>query len=414
MTEAENFSRLVRLLAKGGTRCMRTLLNKYSKPLEFMDYLYNNQNLLPKLKLSDDQLKLLASREIDKMDITLLYKLTLNIFKDKMTADEKTNLTKIKKERDSFLHSNILESAKADDQFFSQKWRYISTLLTDTAGALGCVDLQSEIKIIIETTKQCSPDFSETYKILIGWCESKGELTEKVEENCAGLNELSTKLKETEKKLFTRQDSLIDKFKSHYDYNTKVDIQLTEKMKAALNYLEDSFSVVLFGRPGEGKTAAAFRLVQSLIGDKQISLNRCALLFEPDDLKDVRSKDVDLVLIDDMYGKHNTEADKVSRWRSFLPTLQAFAGNREVRIIVTSRKHIYLECKRELNGIEAFERTVELNSQELSVHEKRLILISQLKYYDKKVDDKDIEVCISQQESDVGFPLCSQQFSQSN
>ena len=190
----------------------------------------------------------------------------------------------------------------------------------------------------------------------------------------------------------------------------KVDIGLTRKMKVALDYLENSYSVILFGRPGEGKTAAAFRLVKSLIDDGQISLERCALLFEPDDLKDIRSQDVDLILIDDMFGKHNTEANKVSGWRSFLPTLQTFAGNHEVRVIVTSRKHIYLECKKELDGREVFGRTVELNSQDLRPQEKRQILISQLKYYGRKVDDREIEACISQQESDVGFPLCSQQF----
>ena len=202
-----------------------------------------------------------------------------------------------------------------------------------------------------------------------------------------------------------------DKFKSQYDYNTKVEIHHTEKMEAALNHLKDSFSVVLFGRPGEGKTAAAFRLVKSLIDDKHISLKRCALLFEPDDIKDIRSKDLDLVLIDDMFGKHNTEVDKVSGWRRLLSSLQAFAGNHEVRIIVTSRTHIYLECKHELDGMGEFEKVVELNSQDLSLQEKRLILKSQLNYYDKKVDDGEIEVCISQKESDVGFPLCSQQFS---
>ena len=194
MSEAENFSRLVGLQAKGGTKCIRTLLNKYSGPLTFMDYLYNNQNLLLKLKLSDDQQKLLAGREIDKMDITLLYKLAFQIFKDKMTADEKKYLTKLKKERDSFLHSDILENAKTDDQFFSQKWKDISTLLIDTAGAIGGVDCQSEIKTVIETTKQCSPDFSKTYKILIGWCESSEELTKQVEEISARLNELAGRL----------------------------------------------------------------------------------------------------------------------------------------------------------------------------------------------------------------------------
>ena len=191
MSEAENFSRLVGLLAKGGTKCIRALLNKHSGPLKFMDYLYNNQSLLSKLRLSDDQQNLLANREIDKMDITMLCKLAYNIFKDKMTQDEKTYLSKIKKERDTFLHSDILENAKVDDQFFSQKWKCISTLLIDMAGEIGDADCQSEIKTVIETTKQCSPNFSETFKILMSWCESNEALTKEVEKISAGFDELT-------------------------------------------------------------------------------------------------------------------------------------------------------------------------------------------------------------------------------
>lgn len=193
MSEAENFSRLVGLLAKGGTKCIRALLNKHSAPLKFMDYLYNNQNLLSKLRLSDDQQSLLAGREIDKMDITMLCKLAFNIFKDKIAPDERTYLNKIKKERDTFLHSDILENAKVDDHFFSQKWKCISTLLLDMAGEIGGADCQSDITAVIETTKQCSPNFSETFKILISWCESNEALTKKIEKISAGFDELSGK-----------------------------------------------------------------------------------------------------------------------------------------------------------------------------------------------------------------------------
>ena len=101
MTEAETFNRLIRLIAKGGTIVIRELLNKYSPHKKFMDYLYNNQRLLDKLKAKlTDKEKDLSNRDFNKMDITLLCKLALNIFKDKMTTDEATYLGKIKQERD--------------------------------------------------------------------------------------------------------------------------------------------------------------------------------------------------------------------------------------------------------------------------------------------------------------------------
>ena len=202
-----------------------------------------------------------------------------------------------------------------------------------------------------------------------------------------------------------------DKFKSHYEYNTKVDIQMTRKIEEALEQLTNAFSVVLYGRPGEGKTAAAFRMVKRLINDNKVKLERCAILSESEDLKDIRSSELDLILIDDIFGRHNAEDDKISGWRNHLQTLRAFVGNHDVRVIIATRKHIYLEYKHVLEEIDAFDRAVELSSKELSSDENKQILISQLKYYSRNVDDVNIEKCTTQKESDAGFPLCAQQFS---
>ncbi|MEW8546857.1 MAG: hypothetical protein AB2693_25360 [Candidatus Thiodiazotropha sp.] len=128
------------------------------------------------------------------MDITLLCKLAFHIFKDKMSADEEKYINKLKKERDCFLHSEILEDAKVDEHDFNQKWKRISTLLIDMAGAIGGTDCQSEIQAIIETAKQCSPNFLETFKILKGWCESNEELTKTVEKILTRIDELTGKL----------------------------------------------------------------------------------------------------------------------------------------------------------------------------------------------------------------------------
>ena len=200
-----------------------------------------------------------------------------------------------------------------------------------------------------------------------------------------------------------------DKFRDLYDYCNAQDIQLTQKMKEARNHLSESYSVFLFGRAGEGKTTTAFRLAKSAVDDNIVNLNRCAIIYEPDDLKDIKSDDVELLLIDDIFGKHNADASKLTLWRKYFLTLQAFVS-RKVRIIFGSRMHIYLEYKRELDGYDVFSRTVELNSAELTPEEKRYILLTQLKANDRKMNENDVGKCIRQKETSVGFPLCAQQF----
>ena len=192
MTEAENFNRLVRLIAKGGTMVIRELLNKYSPHKKFMDYLYNNQGLLDKLKakLTDKEKDLVSNMDFYKMDITLLCKLALNIFKDKMTTDETTYLGKIKRERDSFLHSDILEICMVDHLFFSRKWQYISTALEDMALEIGGADLRREIEIVIKDTEKSSPTFSEIQETLTQFCGYNKELSDKVEQLCKAVEEL--------------------------------------------------------------------------------------------------------------------------------------------------------------------------------------------------------------------------------
>lgn len=409
MTEAENFSKLLRLIAKVGTMVIRELLHKYSSPMKFMDYLYHNQGLLDKLKLTDDQKDLLSNRDFEKMDITLLCKLVSNIFKDKMTAAEKQYLDKIKRERDLLLHSDILESCTVDHIAFKRKWQEISTILKCMALEIGRVDLQREIETMIEDTKKSSPTFSEVRETLIQLSVNNKQLTDKIVRLQIKFEEFEEK--QTDVKRTTRQDAMIDKFRSHYEYNTKVDIQMTRKIEEALEHITNAFSVVLYGRPGEGKTAAAFKMVKLMIEDNKVKLEKCVLLSEPDDLKHIRSNELDLILIDDVFGRHNAEDDKISGWHNYMQTLQSFIGNQDVRVIIATRKHIYKESKHVLNEIEAFNKAVELSSNELSTNEKKRILISQLNYYSRNVDDVNIEKCIKQKESDAGFPLCAQQFS---
>ena len=190
----------------------------------------------------------------------------------------------------------------------------------------------------------------------------------------------------------------------------KVKLHITQRVSDATEQLLNAFSVVLIGRAGEGKTSTAFNLVKFLVDGNLISLDRCAIVFDPADLNEIKSMDIDLLFIDDIFGKHNTDKSKLVRWRNFFSTLQTFAETGRVRLILTSRMHIYKECKRELDGYGIFANALELNSKSLSPDEKTNILISQLRANDRDFHDINIAECVTQPESEVGFPLCSQQF----
>ena len=193
MSESENFNRLVRILARGGTMVLRKLLEKYSAPLSFADFIYQNQAIILKLKFYENQRLLVVGRDLDKMDITLLGKFALGLFKDKMTAKEKDCVNKIKEERDNIMHSDMLETAKINATFFNRKWQEITNILLDIADEIGPqvkVDLQTLIKV----TNKCCPELAEIYKILLEWCQSSKELEQKIGGLTAKVDSLTGKM----------------------------------------------------------------------------------------------------------------------------------------------------------------------------------------------------------------------------
>ena len=181
MSDSENFNRLIRLLARGGTITIRKSLDKYSTPVKFADYIYQNQMKVLKLKFYQNQRALVVARDIDKMDITLLGKLLLELFKDKMTPKEQACVNGIKEERDKFMHSEMLETAEVSTPLFNQKWQDISALLLDLADEIGDPVFVTELKDFIENTKKSSPGFAEIHKILVDWCQSNKELENKLD-----------------------------------------------------------------------------------------------------------------------------------------------------------------------------------------------------------------------------------------
>ena len=180
MSERENFNKIVRLLSGGGTLVLRQLLEKYSAPLSFSDYVYQNQMTVLNLKFFENQRNLVVAREIDKMDITLLGKLLTGLFKDKMTGTEIDLVKNIKDERDNLMHSEVLKEAKLDENVFNRRWRTISSILLDIATEIGSPGLKTDIETLVNEIKETTANCSEIHEILFKWCESNEQLEEKV------------------------------------------------------------------------------------------------------------------------------------------------------------------------------------------------------------------------------------------
>ena len=123
----------------------------------------------------------------------------------------------------------------------------------------------------------------------------------------------------------------------------------------------------------------------------------------------MKPDDVDLILIDNIFGKHNADKTKLLKWRDYLETLDSLKSGRKIRIIIASRMHIMLEFSHELNGFSVFADRVKLHSGELSKFEKREILECQLKRFGRNMEVQEKEHCVSQH-TEFGFPLCCQLF----
>ena len=183
MSEREYFNKLIKLLSGGGALVLRQLLEKYSAPQSFDDYVYTNQATVLGLKFFENQRQLVVTREIAKMDITLLGKLVKGLFNNKMTSTERTSVNNIKEERDNFMHSDVLKEAKIEEHVFNRRWRTISSILLDAAVEVGPNEFKADVEKFIRETQESAPQGNEIHEILITWCESNEQLAEQVRES---------------------------------------------------------------------------------------------------------------------------------------------------------------------------------------------------------------------------------------
>ena len=189
-----------------------------------------------------------------------------------------------------------------------------------------------------------------------------------------------------------------------------MNISVTKKIEETLEYLEAFYSVVIVGRPGEGKTVCAYTVAKELINKGLISYDKCIVMSHPNELKHVKGDKVDLIVMDNMFGKYNADQAMLSNWRNHFETLESLTLSHKVRVIIASRMHILLEYKHELDNCQVFANRIHLDSTTLTTQEKRGILQCQLKRFGRHMEEEEIDKCVSQHTSVFSFPLCCQLF----
>ena len=178
LSETFFFCKLVQLVSGGGTKIFRLLLEELSAPITFKDYMYQHQSEVVDLRLTEDQKVLIANREVENMDITLLCKLIMKLFKNKLEQSQIDLINKIKDERDKLVHSHLLEKTELDSKNYSTRRAIIRKLLQDLYGTMKTAGVSQEMETFMDKTDNTAPDIEEICATLREWVRSSPD-TEK-------------------------------------------------------------------------------------------------------------------------------------------------------------------------------------------------------------------------------------------
>ena len=161
MSELLNFKRLLKLYLKGGSLILHRILEKYSEAQGISAYLYANQSLVLKLKLSETEKELIVNRTFEKMDVTLLCKLALCLFDKKMSADESLYIRRIRDKRNELVHSERLKDAAIESSVFNTKWNEMAVILMNAAREVGGASFVQTMQEFINKTERIRPESAE-------------------------------------------------------------------------------------------------------------------------------------------------------------------------------------------------------------------------------------------------------------
>ncbi|XP_041374008.1 uncharacterized protein LOC121387063 isoform X2 [Gigantopelta aegis] len=178
--------------------------------------------------------------------------------------------------------------------------------------------------------------------------------------------------------------------------------------------------VVLIGSAGSGKTSIGLNLMKRIVDlQKRQPLvlthhSQFEDIVTPRDPVNVKREEKLVVLLDDIYGKSNLVTEFQRSWEAKLDKVWPLIQSGFIKLIITIRTQIFLECKESLNAYTAFNKIhqIDLHGPDLclTTDEKLNILKRHLQNAGIPMADEDRETAVKQTFTELGFPQCCKYF----
>ncbi|KAL3857957.1 hypothetical protein ACJMK2_012581 [Sinanodonta woodiana] len=170
-----------------------------------------------------------------------------------------------------------------------------------------------------------------------------------------------------------------------------------------MKLLEEKRSIVIKGNPGEGKTTMSLHLI-----DNEKYEDKRVVLHSADDWKTVDMEHVNIIVLEDVFGKYYFDHGLLLKWMVYLPTIQEHVNGGRLHVIVTSRVDILSKAKDMLKSVRLFsdELSLTLSTKHLTKSEKKDILNRELHRHERNMNEDDKETCIDNFSGLIGFPQC--------
>ncbi|KAL3836869.1 hypothetical protein ACJMK2_022278 [Sinanodonta woodiana] len=175
----------------------------------------------------------------------------------------------------------------------------------------------------------------------------------------------------------------------------------TTQAAEAEKLLEKNGSIVIKGNPGEGKTTIALHLI-----DNEMYRDRRVVVNSPGDWKTVDTDWVDIVVLEDIFGKYDLDPSCLQEWMVYLPTIQEHIDAGKLQVIITTRTDILVKAYPKFGSLKLFSDhlSLTLSSQNLNQLEKMSILNRELERNKKNMKEDEKEKCIANFSGLIGFP----------
>ncbi|KAK3579154.1 hypothetical protein CHS0354_022177 [Potamilus streckersoni] len=433
--DTERFCRLVCLMMQTGTKVLRKLfiLHVEGQRCSVETFFAKHKMKISSMKLFPDQRSLIfppdkSDPDLQKYDITLLALLLNNLF-NSVSPNEKHLIYRLKESRKSL--NGHKGNAMTDSNEFDRLWKEISNIIINLAEMSNDRNFEDEIKKEIDSFLNDPLGLQETVNVIMERFRRDAKLDFDISMILENQTEMMRMLKRIEQdgKFCSSEEDEVDGTVPEVDKklpvtknlndHTKVRVQSalkdnlvwTRQIQEAEHVINKNGVVTITGNPGEGKTSAGYLLLNKVTSS---NLERCIILHDPKDWSFVDMGNVDVLFLDDTFGKHQLDEGLLTKWHIVLSDLQSYVTEGKVKLIVALRQTVLAEFNSRRSStfswLPLLTNKVELSSRHLNHDEKRDILITALNKFKRDRDELDIEKCIRLFESPVGFPYCCSLF----